>query len=39
MPFIASMLPPSGGAAAFVCRNFTCEAPVGAPEELEGLLA
>jgi uncharacterized protein len=38
-PFIAAMQPRDGAAAAFVCRNFTCEAPVGAPEELERLFA
>jgi uncharacterized protein YyaL (SSP411 family) len=28
MPFIASMQLPRNGAFAYVCRNFTCEAPV-----------
>ncbi len=38
MPFMAAMRS-SRGAAAYVCRNFTCQALVSAPEILEGLLA
>ncbi len=38
MPFIASMQS-SQGAAAYVCRNFTCQAPVGDADTLEGILA
>jgi uncharacterized protein YyaL (SSP411 family) len=28
LPFVASMLPVDGSPAAYVCRNFTCHAPV-----------
>jgi hypothetical protein len=33
MPFLAAMKP-SGGAAAYVCRDFTCQAPVSDAETL-----
>jgi uncharacterized protein YyaL (SSP411 family) len=35
MPLVAAMQPPAGGAAAFVCRNFACEAPISDPAALE----
>jgi uncharacterized protein YyaL (SSP411 family) len=38
MPFLAAM-PGSSGGAAYVCRDFTCRSPVGAPELLDGILA
>jgi uncharacterized protein len=34
MPLIGSMRMPDGRATAFVCRNFTCRAPVSTPEAL-----
>ncbi|PYR94520.1 MAG: thioredoxin domain-containing protein [Acidobacteria bacterium] len=34
MPFIGAMRMQDGGAAAFVCRNFACKAPVSTPETL-----
>jgi uncharacterized protein YyaL (SSP411 family) len=37
MPFLAAMKPSSGG-AAYVCREFTCQAPVSDAGALEGLL-
>jgi uncharacterized protein YyaL (SSP411 family) len=38
LPFLAAM-PRSSGAAAYVCRDFTCQAPVGDAELLERVLA
>jgi uncharacterized protein len=38
MPLVAAMRPPEGGAAAYVCRNFACQAPVSDPAALEGIL-
>jgi uncharacterized protein YyaL (SSP411 family) len=38
MPFLASM-PTSRAGAAYVCRDFTCQPPVGDPELLAGILA
>jgi len=38
MPFLAEMKPPNGVAAAYVCRQFSCQAPVGDPAALEGML-
>jgi uncharacterized protein YyaL (SSP411 family) len=38
MPFLAAMKPSSGG-AAYVCRDFTCQAPVSDVVTLEGMLA
>ena len=38
MPFLANMRPLDSGAAAFFCRQFTCQAPVGDPAALEGML-
>jgi uncharacterized protein len=37
MPFLAAMKP-SSGAAAYVCRDFTCQAPVSDAAALEGIL-
>jgi uncharacterized protein YyaL (SSP411 family) len=39
MPLIADMREPESGAAAYVCREFTCQAPVHDALALEGLLA
>jgi uncharacterized protein YyaL (SSP411 family) len=38
MPFLAAM-PRSVGGAAYVCRDFACQAPVGDAELLDGMLA
>jgi uncharacterized protein YyaL (SSP411 family) len=38
MPLVGAMRPPERGAAAYVCRNFACEAPVSDPASLEGIL-
>ena len=35
LPFIAAMTPVDGTPAAYVCRNFTCQAPVTAVADLE----
>ena len=34
LPFVASMTPVAGAAAAYVCRDFTCRAPVTTVEEV-----
>jgi uncharacterized protein len=34
LPFVASMKPVDGAAAAYVCRDFTCHAPVTTVEEV-----
>jgi uncharacterized protein YyaL (SSP411 family) len=39
LPIVAAMSPPADGAAAYVCRHFTCQAPVTSARELEGVLA
>ena len=39
LPFVAAMKPVDGGAAAFVCRDFTCHAPVTDRAALERELA
>ena len=36
MPWVASMGPQDGRAVAYVCRNFTCEAPTSEPARLLG---
>jgi hypothetical protein len=38
LPLVGSMKPVAGKPAAYVCRNFTCEAPVTTVEELEQAL-
>ncbi len=38
VPLVAAMKPVSGRAVAYVCRNFTCQAPVTSVSELEKLL-
>ena len=38
IPAIASMLPENGRAAAWVCRNFTCQLPVSETEKFAELL-
>jgi uncharacterized protein YyaL (SSP411 family) len=35
MPFLSAMRPLETGAAAYVCRDFACQAPVGDPASLE----
>ena len=35
---IRSMVPLDGNPAAYVCENFTCQAPVTDPQELEAAL-
>jgi uncharacterized protein YyaL (SSP411 family) len=39
LPLVAAMQAPADDAAAFVCRDFACQAPVSDPAALEGLLA
>ena len=34
MPWVATMSVQHGQAAAYVCRNYVCEAPVTRPEDL-----
>jgi uncharacterized protein YyaL (SSP411 family) len=38
IPSIASMQPGEGGAAAYVCRDFTCQLPVSEPAKFAELL-
>jgi uncharacterized protein YyaL (SSP411 family) len=38
MPFLAAMRPSDTGAAAYICRQFACQAPVGDAAALEGIL-
>jgi uncharacterized protein YyaL (SSP411 family) len=38
-PWIAAMKPQHGHAAAYVCENFACQAPVTSPADLRRLLA
>ena len=38
LPFVAGMTA-RGGAAAYVCRDFTCRQPVERPEDMEAVLA
>jgi len=37
-PYLADMSPRSGHAAAYVCRDYACRAPVSTPEELRAVL-
>jgi uncharacterized protein YyaL (SSP411 family) len=39
MPLVAAMKAPTTGAAAYVCKDFACQAPVGDAAALEGMLA
>ena len=39
LPELREMKPVEGKAAAYVCENFTCKAPVTSAEELRKLLA
>jgi uncharacterized protein YyaL (SSP411 family) len=39
MPLVGAMRAPASGAAAYICRHFTCQAPITEAEELEGSLA
>jgi uncharacterized protein YyaL (SSP411 family) len=39
LPWLAAMRPVDGRAAAYVCREFTCQAPVTDPSALAALLA
>ena len=39
VPFLADMRAPDGRAAAYVCRDFACQAPVTDVEALEGMLS
>jgi len=39
LPFVAAMRPVDGSPAAYVCRNFTCHAPVTTVAQLAGELA
>ena len=39
VPFLGAMQAPDGGAAAYVCRDFVCHAPVTDVEALEGMLS
>ena len=37
-PYLADMKPVDGRATAYVCENFTCQAPVSSAAALRGLL-
>ena len=39
LPLVGAMHAPADEAAAFVCRDFACQAPVSDPAALDGLLA
>jgi len=38
LPYLAAMTAPDGGAAAYVCRDYACQAPVGTVEALRAAL-
>jgi hypothetical protein len=38
-PFVAVMSARNGAAAAYVCRDFACQAPVEDPEDLRSLIS
>ena len=39
LPWLGAMKAPDDGAAAYVCRDFACQAPVTTVEALEGMLS
>jgi hypothetical protein len=39
LPWLAAMTPVGGQSSAYVCREFTCQAPVSDPSALAGLMA
>ena len=39
LEFLRTVVPVDGKAAAYVCENFTCQAPITEPSKLRDLLA